>query len=337
MKSQILYRLKKKLANTGVILMYHQVATPPCDPWQLAVSPENFEAQLSILKKNFNVVSLDEMIRNLKGLPFGRRMIAITFDDGFRDNYYTAAPLLEKYKLPASFFIATKLINSEGMFWWDMIQHLILYTEKLPGVLDITILGKSFHYELASESLLTDSLRNEISKWNYELPIPNKRVELYYKIWEQLKPLSIADRDDIIEKLKAWAGKSYTDPGLAGVMNFGQLDNLSKSTLFTIGAHTVNHPALAPQTSEEQIFEIQQSKKMLEGWLNKEVSSFAYPYGNYDSVTLSLIKESGLHNAVTTAEEPALRSSGVFELPRYQVKNWNGEEFNKQVSKWLKN
>jgi len=336
-KNQILYRLKKKLANRGVVLMYHQVATLPCDPWQLAVSAENFEAHLSILKKDFAVVSLDEMIRNFKGLPLGKRMIAITFDDGFRDNYFTAAPLLEKYKLPASFYIATKLINSDGMFWWDMIQHLILYTAKLPEVIDITISDRPFYYELNSEALLTDTLRNEISKWNYELPIPNKRVELYYKIWEQLKPLSIAERDDVIKELKSWAGESYSYPGLAGVMNVSQLKSLSKNSLFTIGAHTVNHPALAMQTSEEQIFEIQQSKKILEGWLNREVNSFAYPYGNYDSMTIKLIKESGLQNAVTTAEKLASRSSGVFELPRYQIKNWRGDEFHKQVSNWLKN
>lgn len=337
MKNQILYRLKKKLANRGVVLMYHQIATPPCDPWQLAVSPENFEAQLCILKKHFAVVSLDEMVRNLKGFPFGKRMIAITFDDGFRDNYFTAAPLLEKYKLPASFYIATRLINSDDMFWWDMIQHLILYTEKLPKVIDIIISDKLFHYELDSESVLTVSLRNEIDNWNFELPILNKRVELYYKIWEQLKSLSIAERDDVIEKIKSWAGENYASPGLAGVMNATQLNTLSKNSLFTIGAHTVNHPALAMQTREEQIFEIQQSKKMLEGWLNKEVKSFAYPYGNYDSMTLILLQESGLQNAVTTAEKPASRSSAVFELPRYQVKNWSGDEFYMRVSKWLKN
>jgi len=337
MKNQLLYRLKKKLANKGVVLMYHQIATLACDPWQLAVSPENFEAQLSILSKDFMVVSLDEMIQNLKGFPLGKRMIAITFDDGFRDNYHTAAPLLEKYKLPASFYIATKLINSDGMFWWDMIQLLILYTEKLPGVLDITISEKPFHFELDSESILTDSLRNEISKWNYELSIPNKRVELYYRIWEQLKPLSTTERDDVLKELKSWVGETYSSPESSGVMNAAQLQALSKNLLFTIGAHTVNHPALAMQTREEQIFEIKQSKNMLEGWLNKEVNSFAYPYGNYDSMTLGLIKESGLQNAVTTAEKPASRYSGVFELPRYQVKNWNGDEFYKQVSKWLKN
>ena len=317
--------------------MYHQIATPPCDPWQLAVSPENFEAHLSILKSDFTVVSLDEMIRNLKGLPLGKRMIAITFDDGFRDNCFTAAPLLEKYKMPASFYIATKLINSDGMFWWDMIQHLILYTAKLPEVISITISDRPFYYELKSDFLLTDSLRNEISRWNYELPIPNKRVELYYKIWEQLKPLSITERDEVIKELKSWAGESYSSPGFAGVMNVTQLKSLSKNSLFTIGAHTVNHPALAMQTSEEQIFEIQQSKKILEGWLNKEVNSFAYPYGNYDLMTIKLINKSGLQNAVTTAEKPASRYSGFFELPRYQIKNWSGDEFNKQVSSWLKN
>jgi peptidoglycan/xylan/chitin deacetylase (PgdA/CDA1 family) len=317
--------------------MYHQIATPPCDPWQLSVSPENFEAHLSILKRDFTVLSLDEMIQNIKGYPYGKRMIAITFDDGFRDNCDTAAPLLEKYRLPASFYIATKLINSEGMFWWDMIQHLILYTEKLPTSIDINISDRTFHYELGTDSVLTVSLRKEIGNWNYELPIPNRRVQLYYKIWEQLKLLSIEEREDVILKLKSWAGESYTSPGLAGVMNVTQLQALCKNALFKIGAHTVNHPALAMQGIEEQIFEIQQSKKMLEGWLNMKIKSFAYPYGNYDLITLRLIKEAGFQNAVTTEEKSTSGSSGIFELPRYQVKNWSGDEFYKRLSNWLKN
>jgi peptidoglycan/xylan/chitin deacetylase (PgdA/CDA1 family) len=315
--------------------MYHQVASPPCDPWQLSVSSKNFEAHLSILKRHFMVVPLDEMVRNLKGIPSGKRMIAITFDDGFRDNFYTAAPLLEKYTLPASFYIATKLIGSEDMFWWDMIQHLILYTEKLPTSLTIPISDHLFHYELGGEEVLTSQLRSEISSWNFELPIPNRRVELYYKIWEQLRAVSILERTGIVEALKKWSGESYSSPGLAGVMNADQVQTLGKNPLFTIGAHTVNHPALAKQTVEDQVFEIQQSKKVLEQWLGTKISKFSYPYGDYDSTTVRLVKEAGFQNAVSTEERSALRSCGVYELPRYQVKNWSGDEYYKQVSKWL--
>jgi peptidoglycan/xylan/chitin deacetylase (PgdA/CDA1 family) len=317
--------------------MYHQVASPPCDPWQLSVSPENFESQLVVLHQHFNVVSLDRLMENLNRMPTGKRMIAITFDDGFRDNFDTAAPLLEKYKLPASFYIATKLIGSDGMFWWDMIQHLILYKEKLPPVLSITISDKPFDFSLTEAALLTDGLRKEISNWNFELTFPNKRVELYFKIWEQLKSLSILERDSVIDELKLWAGEDYSSPGLAGVMNVAQLQTLGKSSRVTIGAHTVNHPALASQAKDEQIFEIQQSKLKLESWLNKRITSFAYPYGNYDSTTVTLVKEAGFQNAVTTEEEVTTRSSDIFKLPRYQVKNWSGSEFYKQVSNWLKN
>ena len=337
MKNQILSRIKRTVANRGVILMYHQIAALPCDPWQLAVHPEKFEAQLKVLQRHFDVVSLEELIFTVRNIPLHRHRIAITFDDGFRDNHHTAAPLLERYRLPASFYIATKLINSDDMFWWDTVQHLILYTKKLPPSLDIVIAGKPFHYELYEDALLTHRLTIDISRWNYERPILNKRVELYVKIWEQLKMLTMEDRDNSIRELKSWVGDSYPTPGVSAVMNVDELRTLGNNSLFTIGAHTVNHPALGTQTADQQIFEINQSKEVLQGWLNKKINSFAYPYGNYDTMTTSIINEAGFENAVTTEEKPVTRSSAILELPRYQIKDWTGKEFHQRISNWLIN
>lgn len=334
-KNQFLSGLKKTMANKGVILMYHQVCTLPCDPWQLAVSPEKFEEQLQILKKHFTVVPLDELVRTVRTIPSRRHKIAITFDDGFRDNYHTAMPLLERHHLPATFFIATKLINTDKMFWWDMIQHLILYTKKLPPSLKIMISGKYLHYELQEDSILTERLSIDIGQWNYEKPVPNKRVDLYLKIWEQLKSISIEDRDSTIQELKIWAGDDYASPGQSGVMNVDELKTLNSHALFTIGAHTVNHPALGTQTADQQVFEINESKKVLQGWLNKKINSFAYPYGHYNAITTSILHEAGFDYAVTTAEKPVTRSSSMLELPRYQVKNWSGDELRHNISNWL--
>ena len=315
--------------------MYHQVATVPCDPWQLAVSPENFDSHLTILKKHFQVVSLEEMITNLKKLPLGRRMVAITFDDGFKDNFDNAAPILKKHKLPATFFIATGLIGTNNMFWWDALLHIFLATEKLPDTLHINILGKDFNYALDSEALLSVTVRQQINRWNYERPIPNKRVDLYFKIWEQLKPLTIAARNRIIDELKQWARGDYSSPGYSGLMDVDQVRELSKHPLFTIGAHTVNHPALTMQTDLEQAFELNESKKTLVGWLEKKVDSIAYPYGNYNSATLALAKAAGFRIGVSTEEKAVGRGSNLLDMPRYQVKDWGAAQFHSNLSDWF--
>ncbi len=315
--------------------MYHQVATVPCDPWQLAVSPENFDSHLTILKKHFQVVSLEEMITNLKKLPLGRRMVAITFDDGFKDNFDNAAPVLQKHKLPTTFFIATGLIGTNNMFWWDALLHIFLATEKLPGTLQINISGRDFNYALDTEALLSDTARQQINGWNHERPIPNKRVDLYFKIWEQLKALTMNERDKIITELKQWAGGDYSSPAFSGVMNIDQLQQLNNNPLFRIGAHTVNHPALALQSETEQAFELNESKRVLQGWLMKSVKSVAYPYGNYNAVTLSLATAAGFKIGVSTEEKLAERGSKLLEMPRYQVKNWEAREFHDNLSDWF--
>ena len=93
------------------ILMYHQISDLPeaQDPKRLAVSPSEFAKQLEFLVENgYQCVPLDRVIEELSGArrPTSKQ-VAITFDDGFRDFYTTAAPLLQQYKLPATVFMVT--------------------------------------------------------------------------------------------------------------------------------------------------------------------------------------------------------------------------------------
>src|SRR4051794_10348662 len=84
----------------AIILMYHRIARPETDLWELAISPENFETQLKILKRTNLVVPISEIAKSLKEKKATRKRVAITFDDGYMDNFYTAKPLLEYYSIP---------------------------------------------------------------------------------------------------------------------------------------------------------------------------------------------------------------------------------------------
>ena len=98
--------------------MYHRIATAAHDHWQLSVSPQLFEQHLQVLKR-YNVVSLPDLVKKVP-----RKGIAISFDDGYVDNYTTAKPLLEKYNLPATFFICNGNIGKQAEFWWDELEHI---------------------------------------------------------------------------------------------------------------------------------------------------------------------------------------------------------------------
>ncbi|MGE5944862.1 MAG: polysaccharide deacetylase family protein, partial [Flavobacteriales bacterium] len=109
-------RIKKYLRPSepkAIVLMYHRICNIDTDPWQLAVSPENFENQIKTITKNFNVLPVNDLIEQFKNRKIKRNSIYITFDDAYQDNYFYAKPILEKYKCPATFFVPTHFIGKE--------------------------------------------------------------------------------------------------------------------------------------------------------------------------------------------------------------------------------
>ena len=100
--------------------MYHRIATPVHDHWQLSVSPQNFEAHLQVLQQ-YKVMDLAALVNKVP-----RNGIAISFDDGYIDNYTTAKPLLEKYYMPATFLITNGCLGKQTEFWWDELEHIFL-------------------------------------------------------------------------------------------------------------------------------------------------------------------------------------------------------------------
>jgi len=84
---QIRKRIKNYFKRQAIILMYHRIATSDIDPWELAVDTTNFEQHLQILKKNYTVEPLPKLVEQLKKRKIKKKSIAITFDDGYADNY----------------------------------------------------------------------------------------------------------------------------------------------------------------------------------------------------------------------------------------------------------
>lgn len=118
-----LYRFGSRILNWLIkppfILYYHRIDNVKHDPHLLSVTPENFEKQLLYLKNNFNIISLKELVSDIKDKKTKRRSVVITFDDGYADNLYKALPILEKLKIPATIFVISGKVNSMEPFYWD--------------------------------------------------------------------------------------------------------------------------------------------------------------------------------------------------------------------------
>ncbi len=111
-----LYRLRKKSLIT--VINYHRVDNDNGDI--NAVSPENFDRQMSFLKNNYTVISIKELLERMKTGCNGQRLVVITFDDGYLDNFENAAPILKKYDFPACFFISSGIVGTDNPFLHDM-------------------------------------------------------------------------------------------------------------------------------------------------------------------------------------------------------------------------
>jgi peptidoglycan/xylan/chitin deacetylase (PgdA/CDA1 family) len=109
-----------------VVLSYHRIAEesdPPPDPGLWSATPSQFAAQLELLQRNFDVISVAELPAALRARR-GRRVL-ITFDDGYRDNYEHALPALRAAGLPAAFFLSTGFLDRPRLSWWDEIAWMI--------------------------------------------------------------------------------------------------------------------------------------------------------------------------------------------------------------------
>jgi peptidoglycan/xylan/chitin deacetylase (PgdA/CDA1 family) len=122
----------------GIILMYHRVGDVVPDPWELCVSPANFEEHLEVLRK-YSCVPLEQMEDGKRT----DRCVALTFDDGYADNLHNAIPALERFNILATFFITTGGIGSDREFWWDELERAIL-TDAAPPLITFSIGGT--HY-----------------------------------------------------------------------------------------------------------------------------------------------------------------------------------------------
>lgn len=333
---QVLTRLQKKLASSkGLILMYHRVAEVEIDPWSLCVTPTHFAEHLDVLQKYYHPLSLQQLVEALRENKLPDRAVVVTFDDGYADNLYNAKPLLEKYNIPATFFISTGSIGQNREFWWDELERLLLRPKKLPEKLSLNIDGKIYQWNLDQAANYTeqDYQPDRICKaWEAQ---SGSRMSFYYSIWQILRPLLEKERQRILDEILEWAVAEPTPRATYRSLSPEELSVLAEGKLVEIGAHTVTHPFLSAQSTELQRDEIKQSKIDLEQMINRPVTSFSYPFGDRTAETVELTRTAGFDCACSIFEEFVWQKSDHFQLPRFAVENWHGKEFANRLLEWF--
>ncbi|MEI6948693.1 polysaccharide deacetylase family protein [Paraflavisolibacter sp. H34] len=326
-------RLKNLFVNRGLALMYHRIAALPADPWQIAVSPERFSEHLEVLRK-YRVVPAGTLVRQLHHRCVASGTVCLTFDDGYGDNYRTARPLLEKHDCPASFFIATAYVDSESEFWWDELARMILEPVELPSQLSLFIGKGLFQFTLDQDRRLTEEQRRRQQGWSWYRAPPTQRCALYLELSERLRALPLFQIQWELKKIRDWAEFSEAPRGDYRPMTRQQLQEMGRHPLFDIGLHTETHPSLPCHSPETQRREITGCGRFLKEQLGRAPRTLAYPYGNFDAATLAIVREQQLQAGFTTCGQTITNRTDPHRIGRFHVRNWNGDEFEKNLSYW---
>jgi len=293
MSSSFLRGIVSKLVGQRmVVIAYHRVLYSKDALFPDIIDRFEFEEQIKILKKYFNVMRLDDAVVRLQHGTLPDATVCITFDDGYLDNYEVALPLLKKHCLPATFFVATGFIGN-GMMWNDSIIELVrsIQSEKV----DLSDIGLPV--------LDVSSAANK-----------RKAIDL---ILNSIKYDPFFERSKKIESLCEGFGWCNL---IDMMMNEAQIRELSSAGM-EIGAHTVNHPILSRVSDEDAEKEICDSKADLENILSHEVTSFAYPNGRYQQdfgdEHINIVKNVGFNCSVSTDwAGVAGNNVSMFRLPR---------------------
>lgn len=304
-----LKRLARGFLGTAepVILMYHRVAEPAVDPWGLAVSPENFAAQMRELRRTRKPVSLDHMVERMHAGTLEAGMVAITFDDAYRDVLDNAKPILEEFDIPATVFVVTGKLGEERGFWWDRLA--------------CAVLGGTLPAALPPISFVDMDVRQEIES-AFQC---GNRDALHMSLWSRIRVLPPDERDAATDEIVTTFGAEAYDA--APVMTETELAELTEGGLIDLGAHCVTHPSLPSLSAEEQRLEIRQSRERLEALTGTPIRRLAYPFGDYDERSIEIARDLGFDYAVSVETGPVGDPAARFRLPRHDIKNWTGEEF----------
>src|SRR5215216_3572144 len=111
------------------------------------------------------------------------------------------------------------------------------------------------------------------------------------------------------------------------ILSPAEVNILGEGGLIELGAHTMTHPSLKVLSPSKQMEEILGSKAQLENIISHPVTSFSYPHGDYSVETIKLVQRAGFQTASTTNCRCVRPDADPFQLPRFQIDDWNGGEF----------
>jgi peptidoglycan/xylan/chitin deacetylase (PgdA/CDA1 family) len=321
--------------GSGLILLYHRITDLLPDPQLLCVSPSRFAQQMALIRSNFAPMSVMDLLYKAQQQALPENAVAVTFDDGYEDNFASALPILEELGIPATFFIAPGPASRGEEFFWDELERIFLSPGQLPGQLNFRLAGKTYSCDLSdSRQYTADDARTNLH-WNVQNPQnPTSRHKAYRELCGLMQNATLIQRQEAISFLRLWAN---IPPGVRDThraMNNDQIRQLANHRQMEVAAHTVDHPTLAIENPTDQKRQIVHSRQQLQQITGKPILGFSYSFGtrkDFTAVTVDAVKGADFAYALANVPGHVLAGVNRYQAPRFVVRNWSGEELIRQM------
>jgi peptidoglycan/xylan/chitin deacetylase (PgdA/CDA1 family) len=279
-RSGVGFLMERTIPWSGVLVLnYHRIGDPadcPFDRGLWSATSEAFSDQIRFLKSTLDIISPDELasaVRSRRG-----RFCLLTFDDGYRDNFENAFPILKAANVPATFFVVTGFLDAPKVPWWDEIAWMI---------------RTSTRDRLELPEWLPAPVRLDRSTSNREAAIRH-----LLRTYKTMPAESTARYLDALADATG-SGRCSAEMGRNLWMDWEMLRQMRAGGM-AIGGHTTNHPILARATPLRQREEIVGCGRRLAEVLGEPMRYFSYPVGGrqaFDAVTRSCLREAGVRFA----------------------------------------
>jgi peptidoglycan/xylan/chitin deacetylase (PgdA/CDA1 family) len=299
--------------STGAILMFHEVQEDPEGELRTGCSPEFLDALVrGLTAAGWDIVALDEALRRIR-CGTGNRFVVITFDDGYRDTFSRARPILERYSAPFTVYVPTAAITRELNAWWLGLRAIF----RNHDVVRIDAMERTF--ACSSFPAKVKALRQTCA-W----------IAQDFSVLPMLCETFQAYRISIDELVERYCFDSDT------------LKQLARNPLVTIGGHTTTHRPLSLLDEDQMLQEIRDNRAFLEALLDTKVEHLSYPYGTVWACgerEFAASSKLGFLSAVTAEKNNLDRQHIRFHrLPRFDVtgRYWQGTctEMNPRTEPW---
>lgn len=304
LKRRIARLLRHPKVPIGAILMLHRIDTPHSSCiWynqHLKISAHILKEMVDYAREQgCRFVSLDKMAEAIRKKKNVRRWIAITLDDGYRDNYLNGAPLFRKLNVPYTIYVCTKMLKGEMLYWWEILEHLILGHDEI---------------------VLNDGR-------TFDCSTKKAKEQAFLDIREIILKLP---QDNLLDRLKELFENYKIDYNLGNDslgLTWEQIAELKNDTLATIGNHTYSHSAFTGCTDDEICADIKHAADDMKANAGINMQHFAFPFGEATAVSqhdIDLIKQLGFKTSATTKDGLVCYGTDPLELPRLFVteRNW---------------